>query len=267
MKEELIVLGTGNAVVTKCFNTCFAIRSDTLFLVDTGGGNGILAQLEKAGIKYQDIHDVFITHEHTDHLLGIVWLIRVIGTQMKQDKYEGVMNIYCHRELVETIKTIARLTVLPKFYKFVDDRILFHGLEDGDERMICGYPVKFFDIQSTKAKQFGFTTTLKNGRTLCCMGDEPCRESSRVYAKGKDWLLHEAFCLYSQADIFKPYEKHHSTVKDACELAKTLEVKNLVLWHTEDKNMEHRKSLYLAEGREYFQGNIYVPDDLDIIPL
>ncbi len=25
-------------------------------------------------------------------------------------------------------------------------------------------------------------------------------------------MLHEAFCLYSQADIFDPYEKHHSTV-------------------------------------------------------
>lgn len=267
MKEELIVLGTGNAVVTRCFNTCFAIRSDELFLVDTGGGNGILAQLEKAGIEYADIHDVFITHEHTDHLLGIVWLIRIIATRMKRNQYEGIMNIYCHRDLVQTIKTIASLTVQPKFYKYVDDRILFHGLEDGDERMICGYPVKFFDIQSTKAKQFGFTTTLKNGRTLSCMGDEPYKECSRTYAQGKDWLLHEAFCLYSQADIFKPYEKHHSTVKDACELAKNLDIKNLVLWHTEDKNMENRKALYLAEGRKYFQGNIYVPDDLDIIPL
>ena len=26
MKEELILLGTGNATVTKCFNTCFAIK-------------------------------------------------------------------------------------------------------------------------------------------------------------------------------------------------------------------------------------------------
>lgn len=26
MKEELILLGTGNATVTRCFNTCFAIK-------------------------------------------------------------------------------------------------------------------------------------------------------------------------------------------------------------------------------------------------
>ena len=35
--------------------------------------------------------------------------------------------------------------------------------------------------------------------------------------------------LYSQRDVFDPYEKHHSTVKDACELAEKLNVKNLLL--------------------------------------
>lgn len=41
--EKIIILGTGNAAVTKCYNTCFAIQNeDEYFLVDTGGGNGIL---------------------------------------------------------------------------------------------------------------------------------------------------------------------------------------------------------------------------------
>lgn len=49
--RKLILLGTGNAMVTKCFNTCFALNiDDEYFLVDAGGGNGILAQLEKAQI-------------------------------------------------------------------------------------------------------------------------------------------------------------------------------------------------------------------------
>ena len=49
--ETLILLGTGNATVTKCFNTCFAIKTgEEYFLVDTGGGNGIMTQLGKAGI-------------------------------------------------------------------------------------------------------------------------------------------------------------------------------------------------------------------------
>ena len=44
MEETLILLGTGNATVTKCFNTCFAIKTgEEYLLVDTGGGNGIMA--------------------------------------------------------------------------------------------------------------------------------------------------------------------------------------------------------------------------------
>lgn len=37
MKPELIMLGTGNAMVTKCYNTCFALRNEEeYFLVDAG---------------------------------------------------------------------------------------------------------------------------------------------------------------------------------------------------------------------------------------
>ena len=90
MKEELIVLGTGHAVVTKCYNTCFAIKNDEgYFMVDTGGGSGILVQLEKAGISLLDIHHLFLTHGHTDHLTGLIWLVRLIAAMMNGGKYQG----------------------------------------------------------------------------------------------------------------------------------------------------------------------------------
>ena len=60
---KLTILGTGNAAVTECYNTCFAIQNkDEYFLIDTGGGNGILTQLEKAGIPIPKIHHIFISH-------------------------------------------------------------------------------------------------------------------------------------------------------------------------------------------------------------
>ncbi|MBS1460755.1 MAG: MBL fold metallo-hydrolase, partial [Clostridium sp.] len=89
----------------------------------------------------------------------------------------------------------------------------------------------------------------------------------RAYVEGSTWLLHEAFCLYKDREVFSPYEKHHSTVKEACELARDLGIPNLVLWHTEDRHLEERKTLYTAEGREYYKGNLLVPDDREIIAL
>ena len=106
-----------------------------------------------------------------------------------------------------------------------------------------------------------------NGDKFTCCGDEPYNDAEHPYAENSKWLLHEAFCLYSQADRFSPYEKHHSTVKDACELAEELHVPNLLLYHTEDKNITHRKELYTSEGTKYYHGNLYIPEDLETIEL
>ncbi len=267
-EETLILLGTGNATVTRCYNTCFAIRTgEEYFLVDTGGGNGIMAQLERADIPMEAIHHIFMSHEHTDHILGLVWLIRMIATKMKKGRYEGNLYIYCHEELKETILTIAKLTVQGKFYKMIGDRILFCPVADGEKRRILGYEPQFFDIRSTKAKQFGFTMRLKNGKKFVFLGDEPYQEHEREYAEHADWMLHEAFCLYRDREIFTPYERNHTTVKEACEAAEKLGAKNLILYHTEDKNLENRKTLYIEEGSQYYHGNLFVPDDLEKFEL
>lgn len=266
--EKMIVLGTGNAAVTKCYNTCFAIQNkDEYFLVDTGGGNGILTQLEKARIPIPSIHHIFISHEHTDHILGVVWMIRMVGTAMNKGEYDGNLNIYCHEELVDTILTISRLTIAKKFFRFVGERILLIPVHDKEAVRIMDYDVQFFDICSEKTKQFGFTMQLVNGKKFTFIGDEYYRECEYPYAKDSDWFLHEAFCLYRDRDIFKPYEKFHATVKEACENATMLGVKNLILYHTEDKKLAERKKLYSEEGWEYFKGNLFVPDDLDVVEL
>ena len=84
-----------------------------------------------------------------------------------------------------------------------------------------------------------------DGKKLTCCGDEPYNECEEKYAANSTWLLHEAFCLYSQADKFKPYEKHHSTVKDACELAQKLGAENLTpLSHRGQKYFQTQGTLY-----------------------
>lgn len=265
---KLTILGTGNATVTDCYNTCFALSEEHRhFLVDAGGGNQILRILKKTNIPLEEIHDIFITHEHIDHLLGLFWLIRMIGQNMNQGKYEGKVRIYCHSGLIPTITTIAELTIMKKVTKHLGGRIQLIPLESGDTKQILGCEVTFFDIGSTKARQFGFTLKTADGKKLSCCGDEPYNPCEEEYVRDSDWLMHEAFCLYREADKFKPYEKHHSTVKEACLLAEQLRVPNLILYHTEETHLEERKELYTEEGRKYYSGNLYVPDDQEVFRI
>lgn len=262
---KLTMLGTGNALVTQCYNTCFVIsENNQYFLVDGGGGNTILQQLEKTHIHWMDIKDIFVTHKHIDHLLGVIWMIRMIGQYMNKGEYEGDVRIYAHQGLIETILEIIHLVLNKKQLSMIHKRIHMINIEDGQTISIIGHNVTFFDIHSTKDRQFGFTMKLPHQKITCC-GDEPYHPMNQMYVQNSDWLLHEAFCLDSQADIFHPYEKHHSTVKDACQIAQSLNIQNLILYHTEDKNIQQRRSLYLQEGQKYFQGNIFVPDDLETI--
>ena len=51
-RMKLTMLGTGNALVTECYNTCFVLSDEYgHFLVDGGGGNTVLSQLKKAGCE------------------------------------------------------------------------------------------------------------------------------------------------------------------------------------------------------------------------
>ena len=267
--EKITMLGTGSAMVTKCYNTCFTISNDTeYFLVDSGGGNTILSNLEKANINFNSIHNMFISHNHTDHILGAIWIIRaachgILNTK----KYNGNLNIYCHQKSIDTIKTICSHLLQQKFINLFDERILFHPIEDNYKTKILEREITFFDINSTKELQHGFKITLKNGKTLSFLGDEPYREHIKKHCENVDYLMHEAFCSYADREIFKPYEKHHATSKDACENATKLNAKNIIMYHAEDKNLSTRKERYINEGKEVFNGNIYVPNDLDEIIL
>ena len=264
---ELTMLGTGNAMVTECYNTCFVLSENKeCFLVDAGGGNTILHQLKHAGIDWMKIKNIFVTHKHIDHIMGVVWMIRKITTAMHKGVYEGEVNIYAHDEVIKILQTMCEMLLQKKETAWIGKGVHFVEVKDGEKRNVMGHDIQFFDIHSTKAKQFGFTMWYDNKKLTCC-GDEPYNEYEKTYVENSTWLLHEAFCLYRDREQFQPYEKHHSTVKDACELAQALHVKNLVLYHTEDQNIKERKALYTKEGREYFHGNLFVPEDLECIKL
>ena len=259
----ITMLGTGNALATRCYNTCFTLHSSggTVLMVDAGGGNGILTQLERAGMRCEDIHDLFVTHAHTDHLLGCIWMMRMA----LQFRYS--LRVWSHKKVLNLLTDICRQILPQKEADGIGNLVTMHCLEDGDKFEAGGFSLQCFDIHSTKERQFGFTALLPDGQRLCCLGDEPYNPLCEQYAEDADWLMSEAFCLYEDRGQFQPYEKNHSTVLDAARLAEELRVKNLILYHTEDKTLETRKTKYTSEAETAFRGRIWVPDDLEKIVL
>ena len=101
----------------------------------------------------------------------------------------------------------------------------------------------------------GTRSNMHRPRVFACCGDEPFNEANRAYVEGAEWLVHEAFCLGSEVARYNPHPINHGSVR------------NLVLYHTEDDDLAHRKERYVAEGRRHFSGNLYVPDDLETFEL
>lgn len=262
-KNFITMLGTGNALATRCYNTCFTLHSSSgaVLMVDAGGGNGVLSQLERAGIQCRDVHNLFVTHAHTDHLLGCVWMMRMAL------QFHYSLHVWSHQKVLRLLDDICRQVLPEKKVDGIGSIVVLHELEDGNSFEVGDMQLQCFDIHSTKERQFGFTALLPGGQRLCCLGDEPYNPLCEQYTENADWLMSEAFCLYEDRERFRPYEKHHSTVVDAARLAETLHVRNLILYHTEDRTLETRKERYTAEAQQEFAGQVWVPDDLEKIIL
>lgn len=267
--EKIIVLGTGTASVVNSFNTCFVLKDNknNYLLVDTGGGNGILKQLKSANVDINKIHKVFISHKHIDHLLGMLWIYRFVDISMAKGTYEGDLNIFCHDEVAKILRDQIHTLLRKEQQRFIDKRIFINVVNNHEKIKVLDYDLEVLDILSKSDKQYGFKTTLNNGKTLSFLGDEPLDESLYDDVRNSDYLLHEAFCLETEADKYKPREKNHDTVKSASIKAQKIGVKNLVLWHSQENLGNDRKASYIAEAKANFKGNIYVPNDFDIIEL
>ena len=267
--KRMYVLGTGQAVCLHYHNTCFALTDgDGYFLVDGGGGGDIIRCITRMEIPWQKMHHAYLSHEHTDHLLGMVWAVRYVAELINWNRYEGDFTVYVNAKTAEKLLAVCNLLLKEAQRVLIGPRIHIEIIRDGQTVNILGDDFTFFDIHSRKAPQFGFRMDAKEGYHLVFLGDEPFSEETAPYMQPCDWMLSEAFCLYAERDRYNPYELFHATVREACECAKRFGAKNLVIWHTEDESTYgFRKEAYTAEAEEFFDGNVCVPDDFEIIEL
>ena len=157
---KVTMVGTGHAMVTEYYNTCFALQNTTepaaknedasqlppVFLVDGGGGSMILHNLKHTGIKVSQIHDVFVSHHHIDHMTGIIWIVRAITSEMSRGTYEGEARIYSHPALSKLMEDFCKQVIDKRQAAFIGDGLKFVPVEDGEQREVLGHPVTFFDL-------------------------------------------------------------------------------------------------------------------------
>ncbi len=254
------MLGTGHAMTTKCFNTCFVYENEYgKMLVDTGGGQQLVGQLRAAGINADEINYVFISHRHTDHLLGLPWFIRMRLRNLSQKPLE----IFAHEDLCRDAKQIL-FALFPELEQELGHGLIFHAVQHGEELSVCGRKFRFYDTRCKRCKQFGFVLTLKSGGTFVFNGDVPFHEENRSLMQNAEYLMHEAFALSNQ---LKQNPNGHSSVAQTAKHACDLCAKTLIVVHGSDHDLPMRQKQYTQEASQFFEGAILVPYDLDIIDL
>lgn len=268
MNPKITALGTGTADSVKYFQTSFYISdTHTNLLIDTGGGSGILSQLDKFNISLNDIQNVFITHKHIDHIFGIFWILRFRGAAIHSGKAPN-LTIYASEKNITLIKEVSTLFLKEKVITLFDKKIRFIPINNTPSQTINNWSVQFFDTQSKKEEQWGCAVTFDNNRKLVFIGDESYTSPTSSFCVNADYFFHDAYCLEKDRNIFNPHEISHSTAKEAGRNAEIVKAKNLIIFHTEDQTTwGNRKNLYSIEVKEEYSGNVFVPDDGEVIQI
>ena len=264
---KIIMLGTADASAGKSYNTCFVIKNENnYFLVDTGCSNRVLDNLKYANIELNKIHNVFISHKHMDHLLGLFWILRQITILIKKKEYNGKLNIYCNEEVSNIIMTLYKMLLRKSQADIIDNIINVITVKDNETKVIDGIKYTFFDTKTNEVNLYGFEAIIKN-KKLVFLGDEKCNPINYGRLYNVDCVMHEAFCLEKDKKQSGIGASIHSSVEDVVNNLKGKQIKKLILYHSKNNDKIDKKFEFEKVGNELFDGKVIVPNDLEIIEL
>ncbi len=264
------LLGTGGAANECRRQACLLVeRIDGAagpLLLDTGNGLDLVRQLLAAGIDPRRVRDVFVSHQHADHLGGLdpflLWGV-------VQDLREGTgppreeMRVYAEPRIQDCIARLfdATATTIVKLFA---GKLRFVPIEDGEPCiMASGTRLTAFlvDHEPVGGGATGCLVELAGVR-LVYSGDTRPSERLAAMARGVDALFHESGGLDEQADYV--HRQGHSTAGDAARVANAARVKRLILTHLPDDRLA---GPMLAEARAIYPGPIELAADLALVEL
>lgn len=140
---SITFLGTCAALALRRYNTCFVL--DTTYgrmLVDTGGGNMLIKQLQLTGFLPHNIDALFLTHAHTDHILGAPWMLRFIAIAMRKRQIDR-FGVYANHHTMEALKAILGYTLNETDLRTITDGVDFVLLGEDSPTMVDRFNTQF----------------------------------------------------------------------------------------------------------------------------
>lgn len=299
MDLDVVFLGTSGSAPT-------AQRAPAATLVRRGGerllvdcAEGTQRQLLRSQIGLVDLREIFLTHYHADHYLGLPGLLKTYALRGR----EAPLTIYGPpglRDLFGALRRIfGRLTYR---YELVELRPGDTLAREGYRLSVIavdhapasvGYALREegrpgrFDVEAADALgvppgrergllQRGTPVTLaegrvvapeqvlgpgRAGRTIVLTGDTAPAASVLEAAQGADVLVHEATFCHDEGD--RARETQHSTAAQAAEIARMAGVRLLALTHLSTR---YPRRAIAEEARAVFPDTV-VPRDFDTVEL
>jgi ribonuclease Z len=293
MELSVFFAGTGGSQPTprRGLPAILIRRGGERILVDCG--EGTQRQLVSS-IGLIELDDVFITHLHADHWLGLPGLLKTFDLRGR----ERPLTIYGPRGLKALVDAVLALVGTTAYELYIDE-LAANEVIERDGYTITAIPVAHrgaafayvFEEQDRpgifdplKARELGLQEgpefgrvqrgetvrgisseevmgPARPGRKLTISGDTTPCDALRHAAADSDLLIHEATFAIEEAE--RAHQTGHSTAAQAAGVARDANVKLLALNHL---SIRYPVSVMREEAREIF-ANTVLPRDFDSIEI
>ena len=288
-KFELYILGCGSALpTTRHFPTSQVLNvRDKLYMIDCGEGAQL--QFRKSRLKFSRLNHIFISHLHGDHCFGLWGLISTLNLLGRTAELHIYSPRGLEALLLPTLAFFNKqMTYRVLFHEFDTDKpslvyedrsltvttiplrhripccgFLFaekQGLNHIVREMVDFYKVPLFEMNRIKngadyvtpegevVPNRLLTRPADPSRRYAYCSDTICLPEIAGQLHGVDLLFHEA--TFASDNLGRAKETYHTTAVQAAELARSAEVKKLLIGHFSARYED--ESVLLEEAREVF---------------
>jgi ribonuclease Z len=221
-------------------------------------GRGCLQRLRQLKLEYDKINALFLTHLHSDHIVGLPdlwltgWLITKRPIPLKVYGPTGTRKMAEYLQMAFAYDIAIRVD---------DDKAPQEGsklsvteINQGVIYEENGVKVIAFEVDHGAVKPaFGYRIEF-NGHSVVLSGDTKYSENLIKFAKGADLLVHEVMIApdtLSKSDPRYNITQHHTTPKQAAQIFNEVKPKLAVYSHivklnglTDDEIMKRTKADY-----------------------